>query len=208
MGFSKLREWVETVTGKGDRWGRDSVGRSAPAFLAASTTVLPPLTCTARREAGQHRQQLLFLLQGRPTAGCCFEACAGRRVRRLCPPAVAGSAGCVLPAANFAMSCPLPSTFLPPFILLCPVHFASFAPVHFHVRQDQQCQTIMFASCKTVLLAAATRACSGGPCAGSFVDSFAPFSCRVHDPGPWCSVNNKVKLCVVNMCAPPACLLF
>ena len=47
MGFVKLREWVGTVTGKGDRWGRDSVGRSAPAFMAASTTALPPLTCTA-----------------------------------------------------------------------------------------------------------------------------------------------------------------
>jgi len=32
LGFYKLREWVGTVTGKGDRWGRDSVGRSAPAF--------------------------------------------------------------------------------------------------------------------------------------------------------------------------------
>ena len=112
------------MTGKGDRWGRDSVGRSAPAFLAASTTVLPPLTCTACREAGQHRRQLLFLLQGRPSVDVCFEACAGRRVRRLCPPAVAGSAGCVLPAANFSMSCPLP------FSSVCPVQFALFAPVH------------------------------------------------------------------------------
>ena len=40
MGFYKLREWVGTVTGKGDRWGRDSVGRSAPAFLAARKAVL------------------------------------------------------------------------------------------------------------------------------------------------------------------------
>ena len=44
LGLYKLREWVGTVTGKGDRWGRDSVGRSAPAFMAASTTALPPLT--------------------------------------------------------------------------------------------------------------------------------------------------------------------
>ena len=43
MGFDKLREWVGTVTGKGDRWGRDSIGRSAPAFLDASTTALPHL---------------------------------------------------------------------------------------------------------------------------------------------------------------------
>ena len=43
LGCSKLREWVGTVTGKGDRWGRDRLGRSAPAFLAASTTALPHL---------------------------------------------------------------------------------------------------------------------------------------------------------------------
>ena len=24
IGYDKLREWVGTVTGKGDRWGRDS----------------------------------------------------------------------------------------------------------------------------------------------------------------------------------------
>ena len=42
MGFYKLREWVGTVTGKGDRWGRDRLGRSAPAFLSANTTALPP----------------------------------------------------------------------------------------------------------------------------------------------------------------------
>ena len=41
MGLYKLREWVGTVTGKGDRWGRNREGRSAPAFLAASTTALP-----------------------------------------------------------------------------------------------------------------------------------------------------------------------
>ena len=41
---TKLREWVGTVTGKGDRWGRDTLGRSEPAFLAASTIALPPPT--------------------------------------------------------------------------------------------------------------------------------------------------------------------
>ena len=40
LGFSKLREWVGTVTGKGDRWGRNRVGRSEPAFLSASTIAL------------------------------------------------------------------------------------------------------------------------------------------------------------------------
>ena len=43
MGFAKLREWVGTVTGKGDRWGRDRLGRSEPAFLSANTTALPHL---------------------------------------------------------------------------------------------------------------------------------------------------------------------
>ena len=33
----KLREWVETVTGKGDRWGRDRwVGLSPPSWLPAA----------------------------------------------------------------------------------------------------------------------------------------------------------------------------
>ena len=118
MGCSKLREWVGTVTGKGDRWGRDRVGRSAPAFLAASTTALPPSTCTARREAGQ--------LCG----SCCFCCQAGQLLAVSSRPVPGGeSAGCVrlqwlvLQAVcllAFAMPCPLPfSTFLPPFILLC-----------------------------------------------------------------------------------------
>ena len=166
LGCSKLREWVGTVTGKGDRWGRDREGRSAPAFLAASTTALPPSTCTARREAGQRYWQLLLCYKAGQLLAVCFEACAGRRVRRLCPPAVACSAGCV-PAVH-----PLPAMptalhkFLPPFSSLClpPSSSLCFAAVH------SMCARIgfnMFASCKTVPLAAATRACSGGPCAGS-----------------------------------------
>ena len=78
MGFYKLREWVWTGTGKGDRLGGRQVGRSEPAFRVASTTALLPPTCTARREAGQHLR-LLFRR----------EACAGRIVRRLCSPAAA-----------------------------------------------------------------------------------------------------------------------
>ena len=138
MGFYKFREWVETVTGKGDRWGRNRVGRSEPAFLSDSTFALPPLTCTARREAGQRRLRLLFCCEaGQLLAVCFVEACAGRRVRRLCPPAVACSAGYVCLLA-FAMPCPLPfSTFLPPFSCF------ALPPCSFHGRQDQQ-----FASCK------------------------------------------------------------
>ena len=56
------------MTGKGDRWGRDRLGRSAPAFLSANISALPPPTCTARREAGRHRLWLL-LFAARP-ANC------------------------------------------------------------------------------------------------------------------------------------------
>ena len=174
MGFAKLREWVGTVTGKGVSWGRDSVGRSEPAFMAASTPTLPPLTCTARGRL-RHRQ---LLFAARP-ANCgpfvCFEACAGRKVRRLCPPAVNCSAGFVfachpLPAMPTALisSCPRSVCF-------APVHFTSvcFPPVHFHVRQDRRFRASSLllgpAVCeqRTVPLAAATRACSGGASDGS-----------------------------------------
>ena len=70
LGFYKLREWVGTVTGKGDRWGRDRIGRSAPAFLAASTTALPHLPALHGERQADIIWQLLFLLRGRPTAGC------------------------------------------------------------------------------------------------------------------------------------------
>ena len=72
MGFSKLREWVGTVTGKGDRWGRDRIGRSAPAFLSASNIALPHLpNCT------EDRTTSAAVIAARP-ANCgpfvCFEA--------------------------------------------------------------------------------------------------------------------------------------
>ena len=144
------------MTGKGDRWGRDSVGRSAPAFLAASTTALPPPTCTARRETGQLCGQLLLCCEAGQLLAVCFEACARRRVRRLCPPAVSLFSRLCLPAA-FAMPTAL--------IVLAPVHFALLCPCSFLCAPGSS--NHQFASCKTVLLAAATRACSGGPCAGS-----------------------------------------
>ena len=112
MGLAKLREWVGTVTGKGDRWGRDKLGRSEPAFLSASTPALPPPTCTAR---GQRHQRLFFCCKAGHLWAVCFEACAGRRVRRLCPPAVAlfcGLCACLsLPAMPTARSssCPVQS---------------------------------------------------------------------------------------------------
>ena len=165
MGLYKLREWVGTVTGKGDRWGRDRIGRSAPAFLAASTTALPPPTCAARREAGRH-PLAAAVFAARP-ANCwllCFlrpvpgeESVGCVRLQWPC------SAGCVPARLCHA----IPTALLN---VLAPIHFALFAPCSFHVRQDRRCNSLQAA--RTVLLAAATRACSGGPCAGSICDSF------------------------------------
>ena len=118
MGLYKLREWVGTVTGKGDRWGRDRIGRSAPAFLSA--TALPPLTCTARGRTSS--AAVVCCEAGQLWAVCSFEACAGRRVRRLCPPAVACSAGCVPVARLCHAHCPSQH--------FAPVHFALPPPVH------------------------------------------------------------------------------
>ena len=130
MGFSKLREWVGTVTGKGVRWGRDRVGRSAPAFMAASTTALPLLP--ARREADFIIRQLLFLLRSRPTVGRSFV---------LRPVPGGESAGCVrlqclfcrlcLPAANFACHAHCPHQVLAPVQLLCPRSFCFALPLFF-----------------------------------------------------------------------------
>ena len=66
MGSFKLREWVGTVTGKGDRWGRDRIGRSAPAFLAASTTALPHLPALHGERPANF------------VGGCCFCCEAGQ----------------------------------------------------------------------------------------------------------------------------------
>ena len=129
MGCSKLREWVGTVTGKGDSWGRDSVGRSAPAFMAASTPALPPLTCTARG-----RRHLAAVFAAKP-ANC------GPFVRGLCraenPLAVVACscfvlrAVCLLPF--FACHAHCPSTVLAPVqFALCFAPFMCFClpPVH------------------------------------------------------------------------------
>ena len=118
------------MTGKGDRWGRDSVGRSAPAFLSVSNFALPPLTCTARGR--RHLRLLLFA--ARP-ANCgpfvCFEACAVRSICWMCLPAVLVlRAVCLF---TLCLPCPLPfSTFLPPFKVHLPRSFASslLCPVH------------------------------------------------------------------------------
>ena len=125
-------------------------------------------------------RQLLLLLRGRPSVAVCHEACAERRVRRLCPPAVACSAGCLF-ACHFACHTHCPSTSCPRSVLLCPVHFCFVCQLfHVHVHQDRRsglavCQGQQFVrasslpAARTVPLAAATRACSGGPCTGPFV---------------------------------------
>ena len=105
------------MTGKGVRWGRDSLGRSEPALMAASTTVLPPLTCTARGR--RHLRQLLFLLRGWPSV-----AVVSSR-----PVPGGESAGCVclqclfcrllFACCHFACHAHCPSHHLPPFSLLC-----------------------------------------------------------------------------------------
>ena len=162
MGFYKLREWVGTVTvtGKGDRWGRNREGRSEPAFLSASTLALPPSTCTARQEAGRHHLRPLFCCEaGQLLALCSVEACAGRRVRRLCLPAAALFCGlcvrlhwlvqqavCLL---AFAMPCPLPiSTFLPPFSFALPPVHSMCARIEQTVCKLQDCPV---GSCSTGL---------------------------------------------------------
>ena len=123
------------MTGKGDRWGRDRLGRSAPAFLSANMIALPPPTCTARREAGRHLQ-LLFRCEAGHLVAVCYEACAGRRVRWLCLPAVpVQQAVCLY---ILCLPCPLPSSVLAPVQFVC---FAPFSllclPCSFHVRQDR-----------------------------------------------------------------------
>ena len=192
MGCSKLREWVGTVTGKGDRWGRDRLGRSAPAFLSVSNIALPPPTCTARREAGRRWSAAVVSLRGRPSVAVCFEACAGRRIRWLCLPAVAlfcGLCACChpLPAMPTALL-----NVLAPVQLLCPHSFALFATfIAMCARIDSS--TVCFQSGPAVCK---LQDCPVGSCNTGLqwrpvrrVHLTPSFSCRVHDPGPWVSVN-------------------
>ena len=112
------------MTGKGDRWGRDRLGRSEPAFLSANTLALPPPTCTARREAGR-RWSAAVVFAARP---------ANRWLLCFVRPVLGGeSAGCVRLQCLFCGLCAcchsLPAmptallNILPPLSLLCPVHF-------------------------------------------------------------------------------------
>ena len=127
MGFAKLREWVGTMTGKGDRWGRDSVGRSAPTFMAV------PLHSPTYLQ-GERPDNLIC-------GSCCFCCEAGQLVAVCLRPVPGGeSAGCVclqclfcglLFACSFLPAMPTALlNSLPPFISSCPRSFAQvcFAP--------------------------------------------------------------------------------
>ena len=117
------------MTGKGVRWGR-TVGRSAPAFMVAGTTAL--LHLPAWREADYDICSCRSCCEaGQLVAVVCCEACAGRRIRWLCPPAVACSAGSVFCLLPLCLPCPLPfSSVCPHSSLLCPrpFHFCFVCP--------------------------------------------------------------------------------
>ena len=119
------------MTGKGVRWGRDRIGRSAPAFLSANTFALPPPTCTAR-----DRRHLRLVV-------CCKAGHLWPCVLR--PEPGGGSAGCVclqclVQQAVFCLPCPLPfSTVAPVQVLLAPSIPLCFAyPRSCHVLQDHR----------------------------------------------------------------------
>ena len=87
MILCKLREWVWTETGKGDRLGGRQWGRSEPAFRVASTTALPPPTSNEQGKRPANIICRLFLLQGLCRSdhlpAVCYKACAGHIVCRL-----------------------------------------------------------------------------------------------------------------------------
>ena len=115
---------------------------------------------------------------------CSFEACAGRRVHRLCPPAVALFCGlCVCLPCHLCHVIPLP------FSTVCPVLFILSAPVHSMCARIESSFIQHVASCKNCPVGSCNTGLQRRPVRRFIVD-FYPFSCRVHDPGPWCSVNN------------------
>ena len=102
--------------------------------MAASTSALPPLTCTA----GRHRlRQLLFRCEAGQLVAVCFEACAGRRIRWLCPPAVVLFCRlCFACLAIFAChahcphrSCPRSFCFAPLILLRLPLFHSMCARI-------------------------------------------------------------------------------
>ena len=167
--------------------------------MRASTTALPPSTCTARREAGRLHHQAAVVFAARPAN--CWLLFRGLSRTESAPAVFACSAlfsrlfVCLL-ASAFAMS----TAHLK---FACP---CSFASVHFHVRQDRHSSKQHV--CK--LLDCPVGSCNTGlqwrPVRRFLVDS-PSFSCRVHDPGPWVSVRFIRLSCLCKYeCTPPACL--
>ena len=137
MGFYKLREWVGTVTGKGDRWEGDrEVGLSPPLECQHHRTPSTNLHCTTGGRPTSSAADVL--LRGRPTSSSA--AVVSSR-----PVPVGSSAGCVClqrPSSAgcvcllaFAMPCLLPSSFAPWFNIALPPLFISM------------CARIVVASC-------------------------------------------------------------
>ena len=157
--------------------------------------------------SGQHHRtpstNLHCTARGRPTAGCCFAVRPVRLDRQQLfssrPVPVGLSACCVRlqrPSSAgyvcllaFAMPCPLPfSSFAP--VQCC------FAPCSFHVRQDQRVR------CTNCPVGSYNTGLQWRPVCRFL--TFRPFSCRVHDPGPWFNVKFiSTMYCAVNMSVRP-----
>ena len=114
------------MTGKGDRWGRTA--RQVCTRLSGCQHDCTPPRLTARQEAGRRRQQLLFLLQGRPPAGCLFLQGLCRTESPLAVSACSACSAGFVASCPFCLPCPLPSsTSCPIQVCFAPVQFALFA---------------------------------------------------------------------------------
>ena len=183
MDLSKLREWVGTVTGKGDRWGRAS--REVCARLpGCQHHCTPPiyLHCTTR---------------GRPTSSAAVVFAARPANCWLCvlrPVPGGESAGCVCLQCLFCGLCACCSLFAChahcPHQVLAPIHCASSISFCFVCPCSFPCAPGS-ASCTTVckLQDCPVGSCNTGlqrrPVRRFHLTLFTLFSCRVHDSGPW-----------------------
>ena len=140
----------------------------------ASTTALPPPTCTAWREAGQLHRRPLFCCeagQRRLRLLVCCEAGQLLAVVASRPVPGRSSVGCVRLQRPCSAGYDCLFTLchaMPTALIVCPVQCSfCFAPCSFPCAPGST-QVVV----RTVPLAATTRACSGGPCAGSFLTLF------------------------------------
>ena len=150
---------------------------SEPTFRVASTTALPPPTCTARREAGQHHLLAVVLLRGlyRPDRlqQLFFKACAGQIICRLCLPAAALFCWLCLPAITFAIHTFCPHQFAPWFCFDLPY------PLFISM-----CARIVVQSCKNCPVGSYNTGLQWRPVRRLTFSFPAEFI----DPGPWFSV--------------------